>query len=90
MLKLKVIKKKGFQAGENPHKHYTCAYKGRVFGISTLRFDGNTEMLKEEGDTLSIDGEVEVLKNVNTDPLTGETKTYLDIVPKIGIALAEF
>lgn len=90
MLKLKIIKKKDFTVGTNPHTHYTCAYKGRVFGVSTLRFEGNSDMLKVDNDVLSIDGEVQVLKNVNVDPLTGESKPYLDILPKIDILLADF
>ena len=87
-MKLRVIKVKDFVANEANHKHYTCAYKGRVFGISSLRF--------EEGDfiaddtTLTLKCEVEVLKRDSTDPLTGEAKTFLDIVPKVGISLAAF
>lgn len=87
-MKLKVIKKKQFTVGaeQAPHTHYTVAYKGRVFGVSTLRFEGIE--LKEEGNTLVVPSEVEVLKNTSTDPLTGEVSSYLDIVPKLDIVLA--
>lgn len=86
--KLKVIKTKEFEVKGVKHKHYTAAYKGRVFGVSTLRVPA--EDIKEEEDTITITPEVEVLKNVNTDPLDGVTKVYLDIVPKSGLMLAEF
>ena len=86
--KLKIIKSKPFDLKGTQHTHYTCAYKGRVFGVSTMRFEGNEDKLVIEGDTLTITGELEVLKNTNVDQLTGEVTTYLDIVPKLDIALA--
>lgn len=61
---------------------------GGVFGVSSLRFEQGDFTV--EGDTLSLSTEVEVIKNTSTDPLTGETKSYLDIVPKVGLVLAEF
>jgi hypothetical protein len=89
MAVLKLIKKKSFEAKGEQHVHYTAAYKGRVFGVSTLRFSDN-EITENDNGTISISGDIEVLKNASTDPLTGETKTYLDIVPKSGLVLADF
>ncbi len=88
-MKVKILKKKAFQAKGVDHTHYTVAYKGRVFGVSTMRFEEG-ELQEETGDILSIPNDVEVLKHVSTDNLTGETSTFLDIVPKSGLVIAEF
>ena len=90
MIKLKIIKQKNFEANGQPQTHYTAAYKGRVFGLSTLRWSGDADAISVDGDILSINADVEVLKNTSADQLTGEVKTYLDIVPKSGLTLAEF
>ena len=88
---LKVIKAKSFQIDGVNHNHFTCAYKGRVFGVSSLRFDDQAVLIHDTtAKTLKIDTDVEVLKRTDTDQLTGETKAYLDIVPKIDILLADF
>lgn len=89
-MKFKIIKVKVFTANGSEHTHYTVAYQGRVFGISTLRFEGNESMISVNDQVLIIKGDIEVLKNTSVDPLTGATKTYLDIVPKSGLLLAEF
>ena len=86
--KLRVIKVKAFESKGEKHSHYTCAYKGRVFGISTMRFDEGD--LTVEGDTITINTDIEVLKEVVLDQLTGETKQFLSVVPKVGLTLAEF
>ena len=85
-LKLKVIKSKEFNANDEQHTHYTVAYKGRVFGISTLRFP--KENIAVEDTTMTIDCDVELLKSTSVDQITGEITTYVDIVPKLDIALA--
>lgn len=90
VLKLKIIKTKSFEAKGSKHTHYTAAYKGRLFGVSTMRFEGDEESLKAEDGILSISCEVEVLKNTSTDPIDGTTRVYLDLVPKAGLALADF
>ena len=87
-LKLKVIKSKKFKVKDADHIHYTAAYKGRVFGVSTLRFETNDFTVKDDVLTLNVD--VEVIKNRSTDPLTGEVRNFLDVVPKMDISLAEF
>lgn len=84
--KLKVIKKKSFEISGTPHTHYTCAYKGRVFGVSTLRWVD--EEIKEEGDYITL-GACEVVKRTVADDITGEVSNYLDLVPKLDITLAE-
>ncbi len=84
--KLKVIKKKSFDVAGQPHTHYTAAYKGRVFGVSTLRWD---EGLTENADnTITLDS-CEVVKRTNVDNITGEVSTFLDLVPKLDVVLAE-
>lgn len=85
-MKLKVIKSKEFTVNSESHTHYTVAYKGRVFGLSTLRFP--KEDIVVEDDTLTIKVDVEVLRNQSVDKITGEVSNYLDIVPKLDIALA--
>jgi len=87
-MKVKVIKFKAFEAKGKSATHYTVAYKGRVFGVNTLRFEEND--IAVEGDVLTFSTDVEVLKRVDTDQLTGEVKSYLDIVPKCNLVLAEF
>ena len=84
----KIIKSKAFKAQGTDHTHYTVAYKGRLFGISTLRFP--EEDLKVDENTITTSNEIEVLKNTSTDPIDGSTKQFLDIVPKSGLTLAEF
>ena len=84
-LKAKIIKKKDFTVSGNPHTHYTVAYKGRVFGVSTLRWE---EGLKEEEGVLSLT-DCEVVKRTSVDDVTGEVSTYLDLVPKLDVTLAE-
>lgn len=89
-IKLKVIKKKAFTAKGEDHTHYSAAYKGRIFGVSTLRFDADDITFNEAESTITIGCEVDVLKNVNTDPLDGKISTFLDLVPKSGLILADF
>lgn len=85
---LKLIKSKNFEAKGEKHTHYTAAYKGRVFGISTLRFDPADIVVKDN--TITLEGDIEVLKQTSVDPLTGEVNNFLAIVPKCGLVLADF
>jgi len=85
-MKLKLIKTKSFESKGESFNHYTVAYKGRVFGVSTMRF--NPEDIAVDGDTLTLKTDVEVLKNQSVDPITGEIRMFLDIVPKLDIMLA--
>jgi len=85
-MKLKLIKSKAFEAKGEKHTHYTVAYKGRVFGVSTMRFA--PEDITVADNVLTINCDVEVLKNVSVDELDGSTKVFLDIVPKLDILLA--
>ncbi len=86
-MKLKLIKTKAFESKGDKHTHYTVAYKGRVFGVSTMRFAPEDITVGDDG-ILTIKCDVEVLKNISTDPLDGTTKVFLDIVPKLDILLA--
>lgn len=85
-MKLKLIKTKAFESKGDKHTHYTVAYKGRVFGVSTMRF-APEDITVGEG-VITINCDVEVLKNTSTDALTGDTRVFLDIVPKLDILLA--
>lgn len=87
-LKLKIIKSKSFEVKGEAHTHYTCAYKGRVFGVSTLRFEEDD--ITVDNSVLTMNTDVEVAKNTSTDPLTGGVKIYLDIVPKCTLELASY
>lgn len=87
-LKLKVLKSKSFTANNTEHTHYTCAYKGRVFGVNSMRFEERDFTVEDNILTLIID--VEVMKHPHTDQITGKSTVYLDIVPKVDLALAEF
>ena len=85
-MKTKILKIKDFMAKGVACKHYSVAYKGRVFGVSTLRFDVGD--LTVDADTLTIKGDLEVLKSTNTDPVDGTVKVFLDLVPKLDVLLA--
>lgn len=89
-MKVKVIKLKNFEVNSVPQIHYTCAYKGRVFGVSTLRFESTDLAYNADESTLTFKTDVEVMVNKTVDQLTGEAKTYLDIVPKLGLNAADF
>ena len=87
--KLKVIKSKSFTNDGIEHTHYVCAYKGRVFGVNSMKFEGNEDMLKVDGKVLTINGDIEVLKETTHDALANTSTTYLAIVPKLGLELAD-
>mgnify|MGYP001169640289 FL=1 len=89
-MKVKVIKIKDFTVNESAQKHFTCAYKGRVFGVSTLRFEESDLSYDDKESTLKFNVDVEVMVNKTVDQLTGEAKTYLDIVPKLGLNAVDF
>ena len=90
-LTLKVIKSKTFKVDKVDYIAYTCAYKGRVFGLSTLQWSEDVDSIVVEDNKLTISTDVEVKKTISsTDPLTGEvTPSYLNIVPKLGLVLAD-
>lgn len=87
-LKLKVIKSKVFTANEVEHTHYTVAHKGRIFGFNTLKFD-TTDFTINNG-VLTINVDIEALRESKTDQLTGEITNFISIVPKMDLALATF
>ena len=89
-IKLKVIKTKDFTANDTKHTSYTCAYKGRVFGITTLQWEDEMANLTVADSVLTISCDVEVVKSQSVDQLTGAITQYLNIVPKVGLNLAEF
>jgi len=88
----KIIKEKSFEYKDSSTgadalgTHYTVAHKGRVFGVSSLRFEEGD--LKKEGNTLTIKGELEIRKETLVDQLTGEAKPYLSIYPKMDLQLS--
>lgn len=86
-LKLKVIKSKEFTVDTAKHTHFTCAYKGRVFSVSTIRWEG--VKLKPVNNVLTLPSECEVLKHTSSDPIDGTTRVFLDIVPSLGLVLAD-
>lgn len=85
-MKFKIIKQKSFEIEGTKHTHYTVAYKGRVFGLNSLKFEG-TEF-KVEGNTISVPVECELKKTESTDLITGVVTSYIDIVPKLDLVLA--
>lgn len=91
-LTLKVIKASTFKYKETDHTSYTCAYKGRVFGVSTMQWGEDIANLvfDDKAQTLKLTCDVEVVKQENIDPLTAEKTRFLNIVPKIDICLSEF
>lgn len=86
-MKLKIIKSKKFKVQGNDHVHYSVAYKGRVFGISSLRFEEGDFTADEKAGVLTLNTECEIVKRVESN--LGETTTYLDIVPKLDLTLSE-
>lgn len=93
--KLEIIKSKAFKVQDTDHTHYTCSYKGRVLGVSSLRFAGEKKDVLTTGTmpngkpALIVDCDVNIIKALNTDQITGESKVYLDLVPKLDIALSD-
>lgn len=87
-LALKIIKSKDFEAQGNKATHYTLAYKGRVFGFNTLKFESKDFEIKDN--TLIIKTDIEVLKETSFNPLDNTSVTYLQLVPKMDIALGAF
>jgi hypothetical protein len=89
-MKLKVIKSKEFTYEDNDYTHYTCAYKGRVFGVSTLIWAEESSQPKVEKDVMSLPSNVEVRKRTVSNPLDGSSTDFLDIVPKMDLTLGAF
>ena len=83
-----IIKQKPFTTKDNKSGiHYSVTYKGRVFGLNTLRFEGEEkDFLIVSGNKIQT-GDVELRKTTKVDALTGEVSTFLDLVPKLDIAL---
>ena len=86
-MKLKIIKSKKFKVQDNDHTHYSVAYKGRVFGVNSLRFEAGDFKVDEKAKTLTLNVECEIVKR--TESNLGETTIYLDIVPKLDLTLSE-
>ena len=85
-MKFKLIKSKKFTVGTVEHTHYTVAYKGRVFGLNSLRWEGTD--IKVDANSVTVEGECELKKTESTDLLTGVVTSYIDIVPKLELVLA--
>lgn len=84
MLTVKIIKKTEFETKDKQKGiTYTGAYRGRVFGISTLSFEAAD--LRVEKDNLVITTDVEALAG-GTDALGNPYPPRL--VPKLGFTLA--
>ncbi len=86
--KLKIVKTKTFKANDTEHTHYSVAYKGRLFAVNTLRWADDMDSIKVEGDVMTIEGGIDVLQRNDIDQITGETKVYYDLMPKIDLAIA--
>ena len=86
-MKLKIIKTKTFQANGQDATHHVVAYKGRVFGVNSLRFEAGDFKVDEKAKTLTLNVECEIVKR--TESNLGETTIYLDIVPKLDLTLSE-
>lgn len=90
-IKLKIIKQKNFEYEGTKHTFYTCAYKGRVFGVSTMLWSEDLDSLKAKDNVLTITTDVEVKKTPGTvDQLTGEVSpSFFNIVPQLGLVIAD-
>ena len=88
----KIIKKKDFTFDQDGTQtsgtHYTIAHKGRVFGVSSLRFDEGDLKPAEDGKTLSIEGALEIKAEQVADQITGEIRTFYSLYPKLDLQLA--
>lgn len=90
--KLKVIKTKAFKVGDADHKHYSVAYKGRIFGVNTLRFSEESEdalEVSEDGKVITINCDCELKRDVVTDQITGEHQEFIGIVPKLDLVISD-
>lgn len=85
MITVKVLKATAFTAKGEQHTHYSVAFKGRGFGVSTLAFA--KEDLELVGDTLNIKPKCEVSIRKETDTLTGITTQYNALVPELGLSV---
>lgn len=65
-MKLKIIKFKAFDKNNTKGTVYTVAYKGRVFNVSSLDFDAEQLVVKD--DVLTITCDVERI----SEPFTNE------------------
>ena len=94
IMAFKIIKKKDFtfekDGAQVSGTHYTVAYKGRVFGASSLRFDDGDLEPSADGKSLTIKGNVDIKKEHITDQLTGEVvATVYSLYPQLDLKLAE-
>ncbi len=85
---LKVIKSKAFKAQGQDHMHHTVAYKGRLFGVNSLRFEEGDFTLDDKEKTIILNVDCELKKDTRVDQVTGETTEWIGLVPKLDLALA--
>lgn len=89
MNKFPIIKKTPFTFGEGEKKQsgvaYVVTHKARVIQVSTLNFD--KDAITEEGDTLNVKGEVELVPNNYTNK-QGEETRGLKMVPAMDLKMS--
>lgn len=90
MITLKLIKSKAFKVGTIDHVHYTTAYKGRVIAVSTLNIDAAAIKADDKAMTLGLSGEFDLVNRSWNDPITGELRIGLVLLPKLDIAISAF
>lgn len=90
--KLKLVKTKEFEVKGVKHQHHSVAYKGRLFSVNTLRWADDLDQIEvnAKDNTLTIKCDVDVIQRTDVDGITGETKQYLDLMPKCNLVLASF
>lgn len=90
MITLKLIKKKDFAVDKAKHVHYTTAYKGRVIAVSTLNIDAADITADDTAMTLAVKGDFDLVNRSWADPITGEARIGLVLLPKMDIAISAF
>lgn len=90
MTTLKLIKSKAFEANGDKHVHYTTAYKGRVIAVSTLNIPTGDITADDKAGTLVVKGEYDLVNRPYADPITGDVRAGLVLLPKLDIAISMF
>ena len=65
---------------------YVVAHKGRAINVSTLNFEDNDCVLKDN--ILTVKGDVELKLTSNVDVLTGEITKGLKLMPKMDLSFS--
>jgi len=87
-MKLKIIKFKAFDTNGVKGVNYTCAYKGRVFNVSSLPFEEGDLVANKENTVLDIKCHVDAVQGTYMSP--EGLKPSVHLMPKLDLVLTSF